>query len=543
MTLALPRKRLTSLFGLKDAVQGKHLVEFDFHGNELVSFEHFGTNADLRVLHAEDNRITSFLGMTKQKNLEELYLGGNPVALHPHYRVMALLTIGFSLKSVDGRVVEAWEREEARRLGPSAALAVSYGWLLDTNPRSAAEYDAIIVELRKVRKFRQASDSGNVRTIPMVMAECGGGTSGGVSSGLSVTAETVELQSKALLHFSKRVAQLEYCIRQLQEQLAEAREQSSSSAPAEGSSVSVTEGCWTATELAAASKVSFESSIQVFGPQFPAGCSCTLTFLCDGFTLHQFLSRACIGDFAYSDIVHSVLDVVQLQCVVRNRSGLIFELRFACKSVFSAVVKLFAMRCKRGVFVPPVLSDDSAPPLPSGDEPKSVINATAAVEAAKANAAPPTSEPASVRHSENHDSHDTPQQETVHPREQAGLDDLSERTAVGGPPATVDLFATFPSRTATEAVSLRQSAASSSSSDNESEPLQVPEQRANNAQDEKTVQPSDSVVQKTSASPIQKRAVSHDSDSDSPPRVPLPKRTAWRGKEIRELMINSSDSD
>uniref|UniRef100_A0A7S1KX23 Uncharacterized protein n=1 Tax=Neobodo designis TaxID=312471 RepID=A0A7S1KX23_NEODS len=155
----LPDAGVRSFIGLREVSRG-NAVEIAMPGNEIWSFEGFGTNDKLRQLDIRNNRIASFLGMTKQVGLRELLVSGNPVAAHPHYRLMALLTIGFGLRMIDGIAVSREELAYAKALGPMAALAVSCGWLLDLHPRSDNEYDSIISELRSARR-EMLSKKGN----------------------------------------------------------------------------------------------------------------------------------------------------------------------------------------------------------------------------------------------------------------------------------------------------------------------------------------------------------------------------------------------
>ena len=160
--LILPACGITSFTGLKELERtacvstlnggAGGLTYIAMPGNRLWCFDHFGTHNYLRELHLQDNDLASFMGLTRQPGLEVLNLRGNPIAAHPHYRIMALLTVGRSIKVIDGLRVEAAERDMLKRLGPTCALAVSYGWLLDLTPRSTEEYNAIIARARHRRK-------------------------------------------------------------------------------------------------------------------------------------------------------------------------------------------------------------------------------------------------------------------------------------------------------------------------------------------------------------------------------------------------------
>lgn len=405
--LDLSHSRLTSLFGLKDAVRcgggvqqqaDGALTEMDLSGNALESFEHFGTHPELRVLKVEDNRISSFLGMTKQRSLEDLHVTGNPVALHRHYRIMALLTVGFSLRRIDGKAVESTERDMARKLGPSAALAVSYGWLLDPVPRSTTEYDAIIAELRQIRKLRQESSAPavQVRTVPMVMAEKQAMLSTApqpssatcsqqpLHTSTTVTAETVELQNKALLHFSKRVVQLERYVTELQQALRRASEvsmaaaESTSTGASSGAPLSQSQsrGCGAAAcvglhvdELNASCSVQFDRGITVFGPSASTGVPITITFHREGFLLHRFFNRVCLADMLYRDVVASEVDVEAQRFVLSTRQGTTVDLCFEQDKeghkplTFVGVWKLLHFRCPPGSVVAPwaALAQSNAP--------------------------------------------------------------------------------------------------------------------------------------------------------------------------------------
>eukprot|EP00760_Papus_ankaliazontas_P039393 PhM_4_TR9552/c3_g1_i1/m.15456 len=152
--LRLQRRGLSTLQG---TIPDQSDVEILFlEGNALSTFEGLGTQPMLRELHAQNNQITSFSGMTKQRSLQCLNLAGNPIALRPHYRTMALLTIGTSLCVIDGEEVRQSEKESAIRLGRHAAIAVSYGWILDGQEHTVEEYTAITDKLRRARRAAAA---------------------------------------------------------------------------------------------------------------------------------------------------------------------------------------------------------------------------------------------------------------------------------------------------------------------------------------------------------------------------------------------------
>ncbi|KAG5489128.1 hypothetical protein JIQ42_00751 [Leishmania sp. Namibia] len=168
--LDLVDQGVESLEGLAER-KDENFVVINLQRNRLTSFEFFGTHPYLTEVRLQHNRIQSFRGLTKQVSLKSLHLQGCPVACHPYYRLMALLTIGFGLEDVDGLPIASHERHVASALGKRAALAVSYGWLLDLHPRTNAEYDAIIDELRRLRREEhKPTQSGRLLSVKAVLA-------------------------------------------------------------------------------------------------------------------------------------------------------------------------------------------------------------------------------------------------------------------------------------------------------------------------------------------------------------------------------------
>ena len=60
----------------------------------------YSTHAHVRTpaVTQEGNALESFVGFTAQPRLQALYMAGNEVAKHKHYRLMALLVGGKQLK-------------------------------------------------------------------------------------------------------------------------------------------------------------------------------------------------------------------------------------------------------------------------------------------------------------------------------------------------------------------------------------------------------------------------------------------------------------
>jgi hypothetical protein len=50
----------------------------------------------------EQNRIKTLKGLQQHPNLGDVWLKGNPISIHPLYRIMCLIAVGKSLRKVDG---------------------------------------------------------------------------------------------------------------------------------------------------------------------------------------------------------------------------------------------------------------------------------------------------------------------------------------------------------------------------------------------------------------------------------------------------------
>ncbi|CAG9584258.1 conserved hypothetical protein [Leishmania major strain Friedlin] len=261
--LDLVNQGVESLEGLAER-KGENFLVINLQRNRLTNFEFFGTHPYLIEVHLQHNRIESFRGLTRQASLRSLHLQGCPVACHPYYRLMALLTIGFGLEDVDGLPITSQERHFAKALGKRAALAVSYGWLLDLHPRTSAEYDAIIDEFRRLRRDEYKRTQGSrLTSVKAVLANLNRTQS---QRGNNTAAELqLTEREKTITRLTRRVVQLE-C------QLA-----ASSSAhavpllpPTEdavrvlgNNKVSSSDGLFSAAELVLMDKMSFLHGIQL----------------------------------------------------------------------------------------------------------------------------------------------------------------------------------------------------------------------------------------------------------------------------------------
>lgn len=346
--LLIHRKKINTFFGLRDLCR-YNLTVIDLEDNDLEDFRHFGTHSELQELRLEGNQIASFWGLTKQKSLSVLRLKGNPICANANYRLMALLTAGFSLKLIDGAKVTSQEREMARRLGPNAALAVSYGWLLDLTPRTADEYDDIISQLRAARKNASPAHTTCISILTvldelsMQTAESTAGAAATSAETDSVAGEAKTVYERALTHLSQRTAELQ---RQLAEtQSALVREQMKHTLDPEWSSlpawynprqstcsgISVAElqhiervtfarGIRATTNLQPAVRVSRPSS----GSASAINCDvspCAVVVDETHLALEQFFSRDRVVECRLDDIAEVDVDTVRQQMYLRTRQG------------------------------------------------------------------------------------------------------------------------------------------------------------------------------------------------------------------------------
>ena len=367
--LDLPGKQINTFLGLKELAR-RGFTSISLANNKLTSFEHFGTHPNLWELRLESNRIVSFLGMTKQRSLESLHLAGNPVASHPNCRIMALLTIGFSLKTIDGVKVDAQERELARRLGPNAALAVSYGWLLDLNPKSAAEYDEIISEVRRERRLgKPAADASTIRTIAAVLSEeaskenlaASGGQASGKQQGIS--SEAIELQNKALVHLSNRVAQLERQLMMAELELSQERSLRAEGYPMQhqrhGSSDFADSGIegLSVRDVRSAESIQFVDGIvlrtnveltsqKIVKPEH----NVCLVIDRESISFRHSFTRARIVDCPLSTVEDVQLDLAGHVLLVVSSSGAVFDVHVTDEAALICLYKLLFLR--RGLLAP-----------------------------------------------------------------------------------------------------------------------------------------------------------------------------------------------
>eukprot|EP00659_Diplonema_papillatum_P014116 gene14116-21629_t len=144
--LSLKKMGVTSLEGLGQQLELEYLY---LQSNKLQNFQHLGVQPALREVHLENNSISTLAGLVRQPRIEVVCLAGNPIAKHPHYRLMVLLCCGPALRKIDTSMVAPAEREMVRRFPEAVAYAVSCGWLMDLKKRSHAEYVLLAEETRQ----------------------------------------------------------------------------------------------------------------------------------------------------------------------------------------------------------------------------------------------------------------------------------------------------------------------------------------------------------------------------------------------------------
>lgn len=205
--LDLVEQGVASFEGL-DECASECFLTINLQHNRLVNFEHFGTHPHLTELQLQHNAIESFQGLTKQASLRVLCLQGCPIAAHPYYRLMALLTIGLTVELVDGLPVTSHERHVARSLGKRAALAVSCGWLLDLRPRTSDDYEALITEHKRLRRdARHRCQGQSCASVKSVLAELSKGRQARGDDGTA--AAQLQERERTITRLARRVAQLE----------------------------------------------------------------------------------------------------------------------------------------------------------------------------------------------------------------------------------------------------------------------------------------------------------------------------------------------
>lgn len=130
-TLALGKMALTSLQGFG---RYENVVTIYLHNNLLTSLDGFVGQPHLRQLHVADNHIENLRGLGGCPWLDSVTFAGNPIASHPHYRLMVICAVGKSLRSIDGETVRRHEVETAKALGKVVGDAVRNGWILGSAP-------------------------------------------------------------------------------------------------------------------------------------------------------------------------------------------------------------------------------------------------------------------------------------------------------------------------------------------------------------------------------------------------------------------------
>lgn len=349
--LDLVHQGVESFEGLAERKDENFLV-INLQRNGLTSFEFFGTHPYLIELYLQHNNIESFRGLTRQVSLRSLHLQGCPVACHPYYRLMALLTIGFGLEDVDGLPITSQERHVAKALGKRAALAVSYGWLLDLHPRTSAEYDAIIDEFRRLRRDEyKRTQSSRLASVKAVLANLDRTQR---QHGHNTAAELqMTERERTITRLTRRVAQLE-C------QLA-----ASSSAHAvpllppteaavgvlgNNNRVSSSSGLFSAAELALMDKMSFLQGIQLrhnLGSEQGDFHRVCLQIDHETLTAESFLSRERLVQLTLRSL--RVRHVRPLTLAATDATGGTVELRFDSLPLLQVVYKALFLLSARPV--------------------------------------------------------------------------------------------------------------------------------------------------------------------------------------------------
>ncbi|ORC85506.1 uncharacterized protein TM35_000341180 [Trypanosoma theileri] len=345
-------QRISSFQGIKNSTTDHVII--DLRDNCLQSFEHFGTHPKLVELQLQNNRIDTFMGLTRQPRLAVINLKGNPIASHPWYRIMLLLTVGFSITIIDGVAVSQEERDMARAMGPDAALAVSYGWRLEPADRSPEEYHQIIDECKASRR-RSVAHKEFLRTITHVLQECES-DSVILSTKYSNSGIKCDYDALTVERLSVRVKQLEGLLSETKETLAAQQRKWR-----EAVEVGCVEGL-TGAELRCAESILFvdgiylRTNVMTFDNH---GCnegvrvclkmeSSLLVFL-------SFMSRRRLVELFLDDI--EVRHHRRNSLRIEGKYGAVFDISFEDSQILWSVYKLFYLR--RGIPVPLLKLSDS----------------------------------------------------------------------------------------------------------------------------------------------------------------------------------------
>ncbi|KAH9578032.1 hypothetical protein LSM04_003125 [Trypanosoma melophagium] len=346
------RQRISSFQGIKNNTVDYVII--DLRDNCLRSFEHFGTHPKLVELQLQNNRIDSFMGLTRQPSLTVINLKGNPIASHPWHRIMLLLAVGFSVSIIDGVSVSFEERDIARAMGPDAALAVSYGWRLEPGDRAPEEYRQIIDECKAFRR-RSMIQQDFLRTITHVLQER---KSGDVMFSTRDKCSRIKNDYDGLTveRLLARVKQLEGLVSETKERLEAQQRQWK-----EAVELGRVEGL-TGAELRCAQSILFVDGIYLrtnvvvlenHGSN--EGSRICLKLEASLLVFLSFISRARLTELILEDIEIKYHRCNSLR--IEGKHGAVFDISFKESQILWCVYKLLYLR--RGLPVPPLQLKDS----------------------------------------------------------------------------------------------------------------------------------------------------------------------------------------
>lgn len=96
----------------------------------ISSFKGMESNESLETLNCDNTKIKSFEGACYQPNLVSINLGNTPVQKYTHYRIMALVAFGNSLRIIDHVTVKKHERISSKQIAEQIREYIRSGWIL-----------------------------------------------------------------------------------------------------------------------------------------------------------------------------------------------------------------------------------------------------------------------------------------------------------------------------------------------------------------------------------------------------------------------------
>jgi hypothetical protein len=133
---------------LRDFGVQRHLTVLDISKTALQSLDSLQPQPCLAEIIATESQLDSYLGLSRQPQLQKLFIEGTPLSQRPNFRLFCSIVAGQRLGSINGIPITKPERDRAKAFPKIARNLLEAGSELPDHPVSESEFRRLADDIR-----------------------------------------------------------------------------------------------------------------------------------------------------------------------------------------------------------------------------------------------------------------------------------------------------------------------------------------------------------------------------------------------------------